>query len=274
MKNRTIAIINEIENKTSNIDELCDVFKKYNVSDKIYVFTQKDETKFNQKSGNVEFIGVKIPADKDTRPKAKNFVIKYFKNNNYDGILHVIEDIIEILHDPTKFINDIENMMDVYGLNNWFSTMTDGCNYVYSKYTPRLNIVIDKPEYQKLNINNAVFCSHSNTQWIVYNLGKADDNELYFIEDFKIDMFWIIEFLARRRNTHPNSLYYMNQYYTCASENGLFRLKSTCKRDNFDQKPLMAEEDQKFKSMNINYAPDNNIDAVLEKLYATLNDKL
>ena len=100
--------------------------------------------------------------------------------------------------------------MNVLDLNNWCGTVTDGCNYIYSKYNPRLSISIDKPEYQKLNIDKVIFCSHSNVQWLVYDLERADDNELFFNESFTVDMFWIIEYLARRRNTHPNSLYFMN----------------------------------------------------------------
>lgn len=75
-----------------------------------------------------------------------------------------------------------------------------------------------------------MFCSHSNIQWNVYNLEKADDNELFFDEKLTIDMFFIIEFLARRRNSHPGSLYYMNQYVTCASEQGLYTFKEGLKR--------------------------------------------
>jgi len=35
----------------------------------------------------------------------------------------------------------------------------------------------------------------------------------------------------------------------------------------------MQEEDKIFKSMNVNYAPDNNIDKVLEILYSRLREK-
>jgi len=38
----------------------------------------------------------------------------------------------------------------------------------------------------------------------------ADDNEMTLDEHFTVDMFYIIEFLARRRNTHPGTLYFMN----------------------------------------------------------------
>ena len=62
----------------------------------------------------------------------------------------------------------------------------------------------------QLGLDAAVFCSHANTQWIAVDLPLADDNEVILDEQFTIDMFYIIELLARRRNTHPGTLYFMN----------------------------------------------------------------
>ena len=36
----------------------------------------------------------------------------------------------------------------------------------------------------------------------------------------------------------------------------------------------MQEEDKTFKSMNINYAPDNSIDKILEMTYEKLKSKV
>jgi len=104
---------------------------------------------------------------------------------------------------------------------------------------------------------------------------KADDNELFFDEKFTIDMFFIIEFLARRRNAHPGSLYYMNQYVTCASEQGLYKFKEGLKREQRkDLQEAMKAEDAEFRSRGINFAPDNNIDIVLENVYLKLKSKV
>ena len=106
---------------------------------------------------------------------------------------------------------------------------------------------------------------------MIFNLEKADDNELYFCEDFKVDMYFIIEFLARRKSTHPGSLYFMNQYFTCTSEKGVFEIKDGVKRDEVPNlQEVMKQEDLLFKAKNVNYAPDNNIDLVLERLYEKL----
>ena len=37
---------------------------------------------------------------------------------------------------------------------------------------------------------------------------------------------------------------------------------------------VMKDEDTTFKSLNVNYAPDNNIDNVLEILYKKLESKI
>lgn len=268
---RIIAIENEILNETSTVNHLVEEFMKNGCTSEVYVFTRGDAQKFNIESGGVVCRGIAVPKEKDTRSKFKNYLRRWFKDNGYTGKLHIIEDVVELKQNPISFISDIERMMDVYGLNNWCDTFTDTCNFVYSKYNPRLDVVIDRPEFSRTGIQNAVFCSHSNVQWNVCNLERADDNELYFDEDFSVDMFFIIEFLARRRATHPNSLYFMNQYYTCSSEKGVFQVRPGAKRDELnDVQEVMKKEDGVFKAKNVNYAPDNNIDIVLERLYETL----
>jgi hypothetical protein len=84
-------------------------------------------------------------------------------------------------------------------------------------------------------------------------------------------MYIIIEFLARRRNTKTdNQLFYMNQYFTVESEYQAFKEISSHKDNSIDANK-MKEEDQIFKSRNIIFNPDNNIDKMLEDLYNVLN---
>ena len=81
-------------------------------------------------------------------------------------------------------------------------------------------------------------------------------------------MFWIIEFLARRRNTKSQGqLFYMNQYLTIDSELGTFEQIAI---DNNLSEKTMKEEDAKFKKKKIDFAPDNNIDIILEETYSKL----
>ena len=224
---------------------------------------------------SIDAFKVFMPAVVDTPAKAKNYVIQNEKDTgNDEEWLHVVEDTIDVIKDPHSFMDDIEQLMKVMDINSWLSTVTDGCNRVFAKYCPRLKITVDDEKCQKFNLKEVIYCSHSNTQWMVFNLKNGDADELHFNEDFKIAMFWIIEYLARRRNTHPGSMYFMNQYLTIPSELGTFiNVEKNESDKEIESKEQMAAEDAKFKAMNINYAADNNIDAVLEKTYLKLHEK-
>lgn len=198
----------------------------------------------------------------------------FFKKQSFTGMLHVIEDTTCINKNPNEFICDIENAMNVLNYDVWFSTVCDRCNYVYSKYNPRLRITLDKPEFTKLNLGNSIlFTSHSNTQWIIYNFNTISSELLRFNDTFTVAMFYIIEYLARRRNTKSaGDLYYMNQYLTVESEYGVYTTLSTTVQP--DDQNILKTEDTLFRSMNIDIHPDNNIDEVLEELYKKLLQKI
>jgi hypothetical protein len=96
--------------------------------------------------------------------------------------------------------------------------------------------------------------------------GIKDRDLLRFEEKFTIAMYYIIEFLARRRKIGgEGSLFFMNQYLAVGKEVGAF-----CNMD-IDDGPLdqakMKEEDAVFKAMNVDYSPDNNVDFILEALW-------
>lgn len=261
MNNRKIVVIQW--NTLTAVKSIVDALPPNN---DIVVFRKSDL----QQIDGITAETIVMPETIDTSVKSKNYVIQYFKNNGYTGKLHILEDCIEICKDPTEFINDIENLMDVLDLNTYFGTITDGCNRVYTKYNPRVRMINDKPEWQKFGFTEIVFCSHANTQWLIFDLERCDDEELHFNDTFTIPMYWIIEYLARRRNTHPNSLNLMNQYITCASELDVYR-NVTSNDDNIEN---IKDEDALFKSLNINYTPDNNIDMILERVAQKLNSKI
>ena len=86
-------------------------------------------------------------------------------------------------------------------------------------------------------------------------------------------MFYIIEYLARRKSTKMNgSLYFMNQYLSIFDEIGTFHIVPIEKSSLDPNK--MQEEDAIFKSMNIDYAPDNNIDVILDSFYSKIKEKI
>ena len=97
---------------------------------------------------------------------------------------------------------------------------------------------------------------------------------MYFDEQYCVAMFDIIEFLARRKATHLDSLYYMNQYLTVESEKGVFVNKTLNQSDKQTSQDVLEKENKIFRSSNINTVPDNNIDQVLERVYETLKKRL
>lgn len=203
----------------------------------------------------------------------RNAIIRFFKEKfgNTTNYLHILAENIDILKDPMDFINDIEYMMNLLDLNSWFGTVCDPCNFIYSKYNPRLRLHLDAEYCKDLKIKQLLFTSHANTYWTIYNINKATDYELYLDESFSIAMFYIIKFLAERRNRKPNGkLYYMNQYPTVESEYNVYSAKDFNNKRN-DTEQQMKQEDELFKSMNIDYSPDNNIDKILEDLHNLLN---
>ena len=274
MSRRTIAIINENEKNIKNVMDMVSVFMINSVADEITVYTKFDPVQFNISHERSRCSGESIPAECDNGPKLRNWInSKYTKDC---GFLHVINDSVELLKNPVFFISDLENMMTVLDYTVWFSTVTDGCNYIYQKYNPRIRISCDRPECAKFHLNGELnFTSHSNTQWITYDMANTFGTDLMRFDDrFTVAMFYIIEFLARRRNTkRPDQLFYMNQYLTVGSEFGVFRSVKSEKQDDQPDSETMKREDALFKSMNINFTPDNSVDQVLETLWEKIKQK-
>lgn len=253
--------------------ELCENIKT-NLIDNLKEFG--NITIFKYKSiADTDYSGYKVielPDNIDTEPKARNFINKFFKDASYNNFLHVILDTTVIKTNPSIFIDDIESMMTFFDYNVWFSTITDQCNYLYNKYIPRVSIKLDRPEYYECKSKIINFTSHSNTNWIIYDMSKQLDDLLYFDEQYTIAMYWIIEFLARRRNTKSaNKLYYMNQYMTVESEISTF--DKIIVDDNIDLN-IQKIENTTFKEHNINFSPDNNIDDLLINFWNVAKDKI
>ena len=215
---------------------------------------------------------VAMPQDASTSPKQKNFILRWAKQKSIGGFLHIVEDTVALDKDPSSYIASIQRAMDVLDYDIHFSTVTDPCNYVFKKFCPRLTIRLDDEEVtKKLGLSGELmFTSHSNTFWTIYNMSK-DIQE--YDEKFTIAMFYIIEYLARRKATkHPSQLYFMNQYLCLSSEVGTFHNLPTKGQDVSPE--TMQEEDMAFKKMGVDYAPDNNLDQVLDILYMKLKEKM
>ena len=153
-----------------------------------------------------------------------NFISKQILDEKIGGFVHVIEDKIQIYGNPSKFLDEIEKMMIVFRLKSWFNTSCDPCNFIYSKYNPRMYVAIDEPEAEKKYKKTISWCSNANTLWVCYNMDACSFDDIRFEENFQYPMYYIIEFLARRRNSKsPGELNYMNYYPSVEEELGVFK---------------------------------------------------
>jgi hypothetical protein len=206
---RRIAILHDDMSMHSNVLDTVKKLHEAGCAD-ITVFTKEADESFI--IPELECKNAVWPAECDTVPKIRNWINAHFKQQEFSGMLHVLEDTTCILKDPKQFMDDIENAMDILDYDVWLSTSCDPCNFVYRKYNPRLDIVLDRAELFKLGLGTRIlFTSHSNLQWVVYNFAKAPDSLLHLDEQFTVPMYYIIEFLARRRNTKQDGQsYFMN----------------------------------------------------------------
>lgn len=265
---RQFTIILNDQKMYTNALQMALALSKLNLGD-VWMFA-KHGIDVSEKNDHVIIMQPEI----DTAPKMKNFVSQFFmdKYGAQKPFLHVFEDNVEILDGMREFVASIENVMRKLNYSIWLNTVCDSCNYVYQKYVPRISVdVDDKKHLENIGASKINFTSHCNTSYVVYdlmNVGNA--SKISFNEKFSIAMFYIIEFLARRRaGKCAHQLYYMNQYLSIPQEKNALRL---CKNATSPQPPqdVFKAEDEIFKSLKLNYAPDNNIDLVLEDLYACM----
>lgn len=270
MDKRIIAIEVQHKDAVQFAARLLDFFCKQSDKCSILVFKTSNLPDMQiEDAYSSAFTEVVFPDSIDNIAKRKNFIIDYVKAKNFKGFLHIIEDTIVLDKDPFDYIAQIENAMDVFDYSIHFSTVADPCNYVFSKFNPRLSLDIDDDGIKaRLSLPSTVsFTSHSNTCWLIYNFNKLQDNIQKFDERFSIAMYMIIEYLARRRASKKDGqLYYMNQYLSISSELGTYH-NEDIQSDQIDP-TVMQNEDAIFKSMNVDFTPDNNIDTVLNDFYA------
>ena len=216
---------------------------------------------------------IAFPEDADTLPKQKNFIIKWLEQYNFRGFLHMLESSVKFNSRSRDYIEKLETTMDILDYDIHFSTATDRCNYVFSKFCPRLELVVDDEHYSQLRLPGKIcFTSHSNVSYVTFNFNKLNGNVPKFDERFSVGMFFIIEYLARRRaEKRDDQLYYMNQYLSIGDEIGGYSVIDTPQRENDTN--AMQSENKLFKSLNIDYAPDNNIDIVLGAFYSKIKSK-
>lgn len=270
MKERIFAFIvkNGQEYVNAAIEQI-NQLKNYNVEcSQMIAFSQNDIKGFPVQIVN-------LPQDTSQNDVvARNFINDYFKQLQFKGFLHVVSGNIIFKDMINEYLNQLEYTMDFLDYSVHFSTVTDPCNYVYSVYNPRMQLHLDDSKYDKFNLpESLIFTSHSNTAYVTYDFSKIPDDLLHFNEQFSIPMFHIIEFLARRRNTKSvNQLYYMNMYLTVPLEKEAIKNNPKLPEIDIPQEKFKVE-DALFKSMNIEFKPDNNIDMILEDIKKLLESK-
>lgn len=256
---RIFAILNDHE----EVDVGENILKHLPDGSEALVFT-KNEKKTPEISGKTIKM-VKIPEEfSDKRSKMRNFIIKTVRESGFSGFLHVSEDSVRLKSDPVSFFDDVERMMTTFGLKSWYNTALDGCNYVFSKYNPRFSISVDV-ENTPISGKTIHWCSNANTEWTVFDLNGAEDKDLMLDERFGIAMYYIIEFLARRRNQKSQGeLHYMNMYPGLDSELQVLDRAEVCQKK--DENEDFRKEDVIFKEMKVDNHPDMDIDVVIQEM--------
>lgn len=214
-----------------------------------------------------------IPNYANTFPKQINFIIESEKNKNSDvEYLLVVQNNVHVKHCIAGFMQQLINLMHCLKISVWLNTVCDKMNYVYQKYTPRLQIDFNDEDAAKIGTKTLLFTSHSNTYVMCFDL-SANIEKLKFNESFSTSIYYTIEFLARRKKV--DDFAFMNMYPTIASEQNIFELNANINENNNEDlnKALFKEDDEKFKSMHIDYTADNNVEFLEQKLYDILKDK-
>lgn len=204
----------------------------------------------------------------------RNFVSKQLIDEKITGFVHIIEDIVQIYNESEIFLDKIEQMMQILNLKSWFNTSCDQCNFVYSKYNPRLYIAIDDERMKKVYDKTIAWCSNANTLWTIWNYDMCTFEDLRFEEKFQFSMYLIIEFLARRRNTKKNGeLYYMNYYPSIPEELNVFKCMDVKNGKQFTNDEI-NNEGKIFKEMCIDNHADTDINVLMEDISNVLISKL
>lgn len=269
---RIFAIINWWKNRENSVND--DLIGKLNCSadDKIYIFCDEADKDQKEQKENVEYVFVKKDGPGKNRASIKNFVVSFLKEKygSDEHFAYILEDSLEVKKDPNEFFNAIEDMMKLFSLDLWLNTYTDMMNFVFSKYDPRSEIVIDEKTF---GINKRlILANNANPTVMIINTKLVDACEGKLFDDgYEIPMYWILKLLAGRRNNKTHPLAFMNNYFTIPEEIGVFKEKPF-ETTKFNEKMFLAEK-MKFDAENVNMVPDNSLDVILTAIVNQLPKK-
>ena len=266
---RTYAIIQQNIDRDV-IGNIAEQIRKYDSEGKIYLFTTDKTDKVTPEIIE-EIIKINIEIY-DVESKIHNFVVRWFKENCQEGFLHVFKDNVGVVpENMEKFAPEIEQFMKIFGYDVWLNTFTDGCNFIFDKWIPRVNVVNDNEELKKKYDKTIMWTSNANTNFMIYDLDVLKLENVLFDESFSIGMFYIIKFFAERRNRKLPGCF-MNFYPTLESEKGTLKDMKYPSKEDKDIAERMRNEDKIFKEMNIDYRPTEQLEPVLEFIRTKLTE--
>ena len=170
-----------------------------------------------------------------------------------------------------KFVSEIETMMAKLNVTSWFQTREDECNYVYSKYNPLFRVVVDEPECRKKYDKTICFTTHCNPLWAIYDFSKDETYEDFaYDSQFKVPMFYIIDYLARRRLAGKG---FMNAYPTIDDEEKVFTVSKEKIVPPFNIQQQMEVDKFKFDMKKLNTERSLNLDEMLNWVVSNLKEK-
>ena len=210
----------------------------------------------------------------DSESKMRNFVTETFYSAKIKTFLHVVSDALPIKNEKLDlFVPAIEEMMRKFKQISWFSTRSDPCNYVFEKYNPKYKVEIDKPNSENYN-RMVYFTAFANTAWTIFDYSVVSDLDMVKLNDsFRIPMFYIVEYLSRRRKYQTA---FMNAYPTVDEERWVFDPSSMFVQKLEPEKEKFGREDYEkenklFMEMKVDFEPLTNVEKIFEMICEKLN---
>ena len=147
MSNRVFAFVQLDEKNRTCLEKAVQKLLSLGVEGEVHVFAKPDES-INVADSRVQVH--QVPNESaESEPKIRNYVNKFFKDSRFSGFLHVVSDGVELLDGLSKYADEIEHVMDVLDYSVHLATVTDPCNYIYNRYSPRVTVHIDSQEHRE-----------------------------------------------------------------------------------------------------------------------------
>ena len=270
--NRIYAILN-IEKEDFDVDTVFNILSEDKNAGIYFFTTYPDKAEKAEQSKKFVEVYLLPPEIIDSESKIRNFAYKTFFDKKCDSFVHFVSDMLPLKSENImEFVPAIEDMMSKLNQISWFSTRSDVCNYVFEKYNPKFKIFVDEENTKQYN-RMIFFTAFANLAWVTFDYSKVDDFiKIKLDDDFKIPMFFIVEYLSRRREYQPA---FINCYPSIEEERWVFDTSSMFKQklkpspDKFSRSEY-EKDNALFGKKNIDFKPMGNIEKAFEMICDTL----